>query len=156
MTTELEKEFFDTFGIECNIHFHQQFNGAQVPRGLEFYKEREKLEKEGIIKIWHKMLNPRPENDCIYWGEYHYPQITDRHYLELICVLNKYFASAYQCCSMFASQNIEEVKNDILKELLEIIEQHRQLDEEDLEDLDDIKTLNKLKRQAQAIFKEER
>ena len=91
MINELEKQFFDTFGIECNISFHQQFNGAQVPRGLEFYKKREELAKTGIIKIWHKMLNPRPENDCVYWGEYHYPQITDRILLELIKILSKEF-----------------------------------------------------------------
>ncbi len=83
MTNELEKQFFDTFGIECNISFHQQFNGAQIPRGLEFYKKREELAKTGIIKIWHKMLNPRPENYCVYWGEYHYPTITDRILLQL-------------------------------------------------------------------------
>ena len=111
MTTELEKQFFDTFGIECNIHFHQQFNGAQVPRGLEFYKEREKLEKEGIIKIWHKMLNPRPENDCIYWGEYHYPQITDRQYLELICL----YAYTIGCLAGTEKTNF---KNQILERFI--------------------------------------
>lgn len=95
MTNKLEKQFFDTFGIECNISFHQQFNGAQVPRGLEFYKKREELAKTGIIKIWHKMLNPRPENDCVYWGEYHYPQITDRILLELMELLMKQQATEF-------------------------------------------------------------
>ena len=115
MLNDLTKTFFDTFGIECNIHFHQQFNGAQVPRGLEFYKEREKLEKEGIIKIWHKMLNPRPENDCIYWGEYHYPQITDRHYLELICMVMNIFDGIR---NVYVNYSVEKVKERTLKLLI--------------------------------------
>ena len=119
MTTELEKQFFDTFGIECNIHFHQQFNGAQVPRGLEFYKEREKLEKEGIIKIWHKMLNPRPENDCIYWGEYHYPQVTDRQYLELILIYSR--ISNLMICY----DTVESFKEAILEDFIENSENYK-------------------------------
>lgn len=108
MTNELEKRFFDTFGIECNISFHQQFNGAQVPRGLEFYKKREELAKTGIIKIWHKMLNPRPENDCVYWGEYHYPQITDRVLLELICIYNT------SPVVTSVSRDVEKLKEEVL------------------------------------------
>lgn len=112
MTNELEKNFFDKFGIECNISFHQQFNGAQVPRGLEFYKKREELAKTGIIKIWHKMLNPRPENDCVYWGEYHYPQITDRILLELIIILGT-------ICTVF-DKNVDDLKENVLKNLIEL------------------------------------
>ena len=145
MTTELEKQFFDTFGIECNINHHQQFNFGQVLRGLEFYKEREKLAENGMIKIWHKMLNPRPENDCVYWGEYHYPQITDRHYLELICVINNINADLWQCCSLFTSQDVESLKNEILKELIE-----------HLESLEENNICNNLRHQVQAIFKGER
>ncbi len=89
MTTDIEKEFFDAFGIECNINYHQQFNGCQVQRGLEFFKERQQLVEKGFIKIWHKMLTPRPGNDCVYWGEYHYPTITDRILLELIEIIIK-------------------------------------------------------------------
>lgn len=114
MTNELEKQFFDTFGIECNISFHQQFNGAQVPRGLEFYKKREELAKTGIIKIWHKMLNPRPENDCVYWGEYHYPQITDRILLELICIA----LNTFETFEINRIMNIESLKKKILNLLI--------------------------------------
>ena len=118
MTNELEKQFFDTFGIECNISFHQQFNGAQVPRGLEFYKKREELAKTGIIKIWHKMLNPRPENDCVYWGEYHYPQITDSRLLKLICILNK---SRLVSAVNLRDFNYEDLKNTILRKNITIL-----------------------------------
>ena len=108
MTNEIEKQFFDTFGIECNISYHQQFNCAQIPRGLEVYKEREKLEKEGIIKIWHRMLNPRPANDCIYWGEYHYPEITDRILLKLICIAHT------SPVITFVSTDVEKLKEEVL------------------------------------------
>lgn len=145
MTTELEKQFFDTFGIECNIHFYQQFNGAQVPRGLEFYKEREKLEKEGIIKIWHKMLNPRPENDCIYWGEYHYPQITDKHYLELICVYNNF---QNDTASFFIPFDYKNIKNNILTFLVKEINK-KYKNRYFCNDVD------KLKHQVQVIFERE-
>lgn len=87
MTNEIEKKFFDAFGIERNILQHQQFNYTQVPRGLEFFKTREELANTGMIKISYKKLTPTAESYCIYWGEYHYPKITDRILLKLICLL---------------------------------------------------------------------
>ncbi len=70
MTTELEKQFFDTFGIEpklndCNWQ-------CQKPS-----------------KLIYMCAN---NNNCEHCKEY--PQITDRHYLELICLYvntNDYF-----------------------------------------------------------------
>ena len=131
MTNEIEKQFFDTFGIECNISYHQQFNYAQIPRGLEVYKEREKLEKEGVIKIWHKMLTPRPANDCIYWGEYHYPEINDRILLKLICIAHTSPAIT------FVSRDVENLKEEVLTVLCNWV------------DCRDIKN------QVQALFKKE-
>ena len=123
MTNELEKQFFDTFGIECNISYPQQFNCAQIPRGLEFYKEREKLEKEGIIKIWHKMLNPRPENDCIYWGEYHYPQITDSILLKLICIIGDVSikCTKNKCEVIYSDGAISYLGKDLKEALLNLL-----------------------------------
>lgn len=51
MTTDLEKQFFDTFGIEERCDFDRYCEGCE---------------------------------DCVYCN---YPQITDRHYLELIEIL---------------------------------------------------------------------
>lgn len=95
MINELEKQFFDTFGIEPCIRDWWQFNYAQVERGLKIFPERQKLANEGYIKIIQKMLNPRPENDCVYWEEYHYPQITDRILLELMELLMKQQATEF-------------------------------------------------------------
>lgn len=106
MTNDIEKKFFDAFGIECNRLNHQQFNYAQVPRGLEFFKTREELANTGMIKISYKKLTPTAESYCIYWGEYHYPKITDRILLELI-VINNPNAPA-------VGDTLEELKNQVL------------------------------------------
>lgn len=127
MTNETEKEFFDAFGIECNILQHQQFNYAQVPRGLEFFKTREKFVDAGMIKISYKKLTPTPGNDCIYWGECHYPTITDRILLELIEIIIKfdfgiridYDADGYGIASENYSGHFEEnLKDSVLDYLI--------------------------------------
>ena len=51
MTNEVEKQFFDTFGIEPHIRHWQQYNYAQVENGLKLFPERQKLADEGYIKI---------------------------------------------------------------------------------------------------------
>lgn len=115
MTELYEKKFFDKFNIECNISYHQQYNGAQINRGLEIFKERQELAEKGFIKIWHKMLEPRPYNDCIYWGEYHYPRISDKDYLKLICLLVKYNGrrgDAYHITAL----DIEHLKREVLSD----------------------------------------
>ena len=60
MTTELEKQFFDTFGIEPKC---------------------DKLDKS-----FCKGVNKPCNELCPYK---HYPQITDRHYLELILIYSE-------------------------------------------------------------------
>ena len=64
MTNELEKQFFDTFGIEPKQHIHHC--------------------QQGCCK---------PDKECGYC-EHHtiseYPQITDRILLELICICSQY------------------------------------------------------------------
>ena len=73
MTNELEKQFFDTFGIEPKLE---------------------------CIKPSDERCN---ECGCC---ELKYPQITDTHYLKLICTLG----SIYLCVG-----NEDDVKNHILK-----------------------------------------
>ena len=63
MTNELEKQFFDTFGIEPNCQ-----NTFINPSKCPFNESRECC-------------------DCV---SFEYPQITDRILLELICILNNY------------------------------------------------------------------
>ena len=97
MTTELEKQFFDTFGIE--------------PKK---------------VTIWNSL-------PCYACEEY--PQITDKHYLELICLLNKLIDEKYNEYETFISFDYKNLKEEILRECLI----HRE----------------ELKHQVQAIFEVE-
>ena len=63
MTNELEKQFFDTFGIELKCQ-----NTFINPSKCPFIESKECC-------------------DCV---SFEYPQITDRILLELICTLNKF------------------------------------------------------------------
>lgn len=69
MTTELEKQFFKTFGIE--------------PQKLCFNCDCVAKDEIGYDE---KICDDR----CVYI-EREYPKITDRVLLELICVLSQYF-----------------------------------------------------------------
>lgn len=121
MTNETEKKFFDAFGIERNILQHQQFNYAQVPRGLEFFKTREKLANAGMIKISYKKLTPTPGSDCIYWGEYHYPTITDRILLKLICLLVAHYWKTREHYYLTALDD-EYLRKEILNDACYVID----------------------------------
>lgn len=93
MTTDLEKQFFDTFGIEPKTN---QVYGIQLDYHIEDY-----------------------------------PQITDTHYLQLICELSGV------CCPHFAfERDISELKEVILKFCIYYKDQ--------------------LEKSVQALFKEER
>lgn len=78
---------------------------------MKLFPERQKLADEGYIKITCKKLNPTKFNDCVYWEEYHYPQITERILLELICIKNKELISIVQV----RGNNLEELKSYILQ-----------------------------------------
>jgi hypothetical protein len=108
MTNEVEKQFFDTFGIEPHIRHWQQYNYAQVENGLKLFPERQKLADEGYIKITCKKLNPTEFNDCVYWEEYHYPQITDSILLELICIAHT------SPVITFVARDVKSLKEEVL------------------------------------------
>ena len=89
MTTELERTFFDTFGIEpklndCNWQ-------CQKPS-----------------KLIYMCAN---NNDCEHCKEY--PQITDRQYLELMCLYTKEIRS-FVC----VTSNLKLLKEEILEEFI--------------------------------------
>ena len=78
MTNELEKQFFDTFGIEP----------IEIP-------SRE-YDSDGEI--------------CSYYVEY--PQITDRIYLELYCLICDY--------CVIAKLTVDELKQEILRNCIRL------------------------------------
>ena len=130
MTNEVEKQFFDTFGIEPHIRHWQQYNYAQVENGLKLFPERQKLADEGYIKITCKKLNPTEFNDCVYWEEYHYTQITDHILLELICIAHT------SPVITFVSRDVKSLKEEVLMVLCNWVNNRN------------------IKQQVQAIFKE--
>ena len=87
MTNELEKQFFQCFGIEpkCQNTF---INPSKCP----FNKSKECC-------------------DCV---SFEYPQITDRILLELICILTKRFDYADQNW-LTKCNDIEELKVSVLR-----------------------------------------
>lgn len=81
MTNELEKQFFDAFGVE--------------PRLKTFAIKRDE------------------QGDLTYPPIYEYPQITDTHYLKLICILSKskaFYSNFYKIQDV----NIEQLKEQVL------------------------------------------
>ena len=79
MTNELEKQFFDTFGIE--------------PKLKTFAIKRDE------------------QGELTYPPIYEYPQITDTHYLKLICILGKELRTILH----ITSENLEDLKKEILR-----------------------------------------
>ena len=101
MTNDLEKQFFDTFGIE--------------PKHTDFaIKRNDKGEME-------------------YPPIYTYPQITDTHYLKLICELSKckaYFNNFYRLQNVDIEQLKEQVLTDCIFQAIFFKDQVRTLFEE--------------------------
>ena len=108
MTTEIEKQFFDTFGIDprktvtCVIE--------------EDWLNDYHLKTHHPISDWMKYNAPcKGEKGCsdkcnCYQVDKSYPQITDHLLLELICELSGV------CCPYFAfKRSISELKETVLK-----------------------------------------
>ena len=95
MTSELEQEFYDTFGIE--------------PKN-----------KCGKNLIYPNCLNPDKcgYDNCIYY-QIEYPDITAEKLLEMICILNKHYAENFQCATILVGDTIEKIKECILKDCIE-------------------------------------
>lgn len=95
MTTELEKQFFDTFGIE--------------PRKVKICRNINHCPKK------YKLCN----DDCKHWQVVRadYPQITDRILLELICIAQQMKnvkvlkAFTLDCLIHDYERNVERISN---------------------------------------------
>lgn len=135
MTTELEKQFFSTFGIKKRLispckHLVQNMycDEGDICRDTYF--------------------NPFP--NCVGYADCRedykrkderYPTITDRHYLELICALN----NADKDVSIFNSRKLDRLKDEILFDCIEFFEE-----------IGVEEACQRLKHQVQAIFKEKK
>lgn len=136
MTTELEKQFFQCFGIEpkyqdtCTVE--------------EKYWQNEELANEyGTFDQYMNAKCGNQENcslecSCAYQKEI-YPQITDRHYLELIVIHNIYIGMKLY------HLDIKGLKEEILQDLI---------DEQELRDIKKEHVSDDFKHQVQQLFKE--
>lgn len=95
--TNIEKQFFEAFGIEAIAKCVKPDIKRINPTFCEYYKNC---------------------TECDYY-DYKYPSITNRVLLELICILNKHYCENYQCATMLIGLTLCEVKRCILTECLE-------------------------------------
>ena len=92
MKTEIEKTFFDTFGIEPK----SSFRGCKL--GAKYYAE---ICDEPTCKGCDEEIRKTD-----------YPQITDRILLELICIWNLY------CTYTLVPTNYKNIKEYVLEQFL--------------------------------------
>ena len=112
MTNELEKHFFDTFGIEPEYTYlvtdtfytNNAHTYTATEDDLIDYLEDKNCGRYKIIEVYKN-----------------YPQITDHILLELICILaDLYDSNSYGYPLL--SKDIKELKEDILDDLIGAID----------------------------------
>lgn len=107
MTTELEQEFYDTFGIEPEHN-----DGCKL---ADNYWNNEKLQKQ--YKTFDEYLNINcTEGDsglcystCDFaYDDLKYPEITAEKLLEILCILSQSYSLKYERWSFFSVQGLKE------------------------------------------------
>ena len=93
MTTELEKEFFEVFGIKPISKWHK-------------------------CKDYNCVCCD--EYDNCSKREFVYPEITDRKLLEMICVYNSTYTNGFTNYSLLNERSTEELKGHILRNCLKV------------------------------------
>ena len=103
MINELEKKFFDTFGIEPKFkgysNTEELSTGGVIPCGnIKYFNTIEEMDK---ANYWCFSMRELDDEDK------EYPQITDHILLKLICILNPYYYPS--------GENIQHLKEGILE-----------------------------------------
>ena len=101
MTNDLEKQFFDTFGIEPITGCKHIWNGGT---------------RESIITCIERCENYSKREECKQFITI-YPKITDRILLELICIYLDYRVLTTQI-------SIKDLKKTVLEGLIELHQQY--------------------------------
>ena len=99
MTSELEKKFFDTFGIELSDNF------IGCKNGMAFYT--------------YGCDMPSCKGCPKEIREKEYPQITDSVLLKLICILTCYYLDEREPYEI-TSINMEQLKQRVLSDIIRI------------------------------------
>ena len=134
MTTELEKQFFDKFGIK------PKYQDACTVED-KYWNNEELANEYGTFDQYMNAKCGNQENcttecSCAYQKEI-YPQITDRILLELICVHNTYLDTNLH------SLEYEPLRKEILEDLVY---------EQELRELKEGYVSDDMKHQVQEIF----
>ena len=134
MTTDLEKQFFSTFGIK------PRYEDACTVED-KYWNNEELANKYGTFDQYMNCKCGHQENcttecSCAYQKEI-YPQITDHILLKLICINPL-------CVEFIRPKDISELKNIIIKYFIENLKSYAELSEAEI-----------FKQQVQALFKEE-
>ena len=139
MTTELEQEFYKVFGIKPEFGYW-----------CKIFDETNIADCNGIKEPSNKCA--KCENGYIKYK--FYPVITAEKLLEMICILNSYYTRTMQCCTMLYSSSIATLKEEILKEFIDILKQYTELDFLE-KDRDEREEEDWIKHQIQQLFKED-
>lgn len=99
MITDIEKQFFDTFGIEPS----DRFKGCE--NGITFYT--------------YGCDMPSCKGCSKEIREKEYPQITDSTLLKLICILTRYYLDEREPYEI-TSINMEQLKQQVLSDIIRI------------------------------------
>ena len=104
MTNELEKQFFDTFGIESKFkgysNAEELSNGGVIPYGnIKYFNTIEEMDE---ANYWCFNMWKLDEEDKDY------PEITDRILLELICIAHTLPVIT------FVSRDVKSLKEEVL------------------------------------------
>lgn len=103
MTTDIEKQFFETFGIEPNSICKYAKYGYDGTEGTWYFCSKNQEE------CW-----TYPSDTTCKDKMASYPEITDRILLELICIV----LNAYDKLEVYTEYTVEKVKEKTLKQLI--------------------------------------
>ena len=110
MTTDLEKTFFDTFGIEPMLKGYSQvednWHGLPAYSGkIKYFNSFGEMNKAGFHSIYDNEENEEDFKE--------YPPITDTHYLQLLCL----FVKEMNCFTVY-DEDVSGLKESILKDFI--------------------------------------
>ena len=92
MTNELEKQFFQRFGIEPKYESHSCDGWGRTVE-VKYFTDKKEANKFGIVV-----------------SELEYPEITDSILLELICILTKFYGELV----LEQSTDVKDLKEQVL------------------------------------------
>lgn len=141
MTTDIERQFFDTFGIEPEYQDRCKVED-------KYWQNEELANKYGTFDQYMNAKCGNQEDcttecSCAYQKEI-YPQITDRILLELLCLINQVDMYYYGEEEFYTGFNYDNFKQEIISKCKRLADKNA---------FSEV-TGENFKKQVQALFKE--